>query len=92
MELKYSTFRSGYGLSTGWNDFDGAAVLPAYRGRDIYRMMISKRKQDARKNGLEELIIHAVKNTSAPISEKIGFRKVCEINFYSYIVESWFYS
>lgn len=51
-------------------------------------MMISKRKQDAIKNGLEELIIHAVKNTSAPISEKIGFRKVCEINFYSYIVES----
>ncbi len=67
---------------------DGAAVLPAYRGRGIYRMMISKRKQDARKNGLEELIIHAVKNTSALISEKVSFRKVCEINFYSYIVES----
>lgn len=67
---------------------DGAGVLPSYRGRGIYRMMLSRRQEEARDNGLEYLIIHAVKNTSAPICEKIGFRKVCEINLYSYLVES----
>lgn len=66
---------------------DGSAVLPAYRGRGIYRKMIWKRQRDARDNGVDHLIIHALKNTSAPVCEKVGFRKMCEINFYSYIVE-----
>lgn len=65
----------------------GAAVHPSYRGKGIYRNMIWKRQQDARENGIEYMIIHAVKNTSAPVCEKVGFRKVCELNLYSYIVE-----
>ena len=65
----------------------GAAVLPTYRGRGIYRKMISKRRDDVRKYGIEYLIIRAMKNTSAPVCEEVGFRKVCENNFYPYRVE-----
>jgi hypothetical protein len=66
---------------------DGSAVLQAYRRRWIYRKMIWMRQRDARDNGVDHLIIHAVKNTSAPVCEKVWFRKMCGINFYSYIVE-----
>ena len=66
---------------------DGAAVVSSYRGRGIYRSMISKRLEDAKKNGIESLIIHALGKTSAPICEKIGFRRVCQLDLYGYKIE-----
>lgn len=68
----------------GYAILDGAAVHPAYRGKGIYKMMASKRLDDAKKDGLEYTIIHALKNTSAPICKRIGFREICQIDFYGY--------
>ncbi|MCL4333563.1 MAG: GNAT family N-acetyltransferase [Candidatus Thermoplasmatota archaeon] len=66
---------------------DGSAVLPSFRGRGIYKSMVWKRLEDAKYNGLEFLIIHALEETSAPICEKIGFRKICSISFYGYNIQ-----
>ncbi|MGP6207235.1 GNAT family N-acetyltransferase [Cuniculiplasma sp. SKW3] len=63
---------------------DGAAVMPKYRGRGIYKNMVWARVKDAEKLHIEYLIIHAMKNTSAPICERSGFEKMCELNSYSY--------
>lgn len=71
----------------GYAILDGSAVLPAYRGRGIYRRMVAKRKNDAERNGIEHLIIHALKKTSAPVCENVGFRKICELNMYVYRVK-----
>ena len=66
---------------------DGSAVLPSYRGKGIYRSMVSKRLEDARMNGIEFLIIHALARTSAPICERIGFKRVCKFDLYGYKIE-----
>lgn len=66
---------------------DGSAVLPSYRGKGIYKSMISKRMQDAIKNGIEYFIIHALKGTSGPICEKVGFKRICQLDFYGYKIE-----
>lgn len=63
---------------------DGAAVLPEYRGKGIYKNMVAARMDDAVKSNIKYLIIHAMKSTSAPVCEKIGFKRACELNIYSY--------
>lgn len=60
----------------------GAGTLPEYRGRGIYSSLVYRRLNDARIAGARSAIIQAVKLTSAPICEKIGFRPVCDIDFY----------
>lgn len=71
----------------GYAILDGSGVLPSYRRNGVYRAMVSKRLQVAREKGIEYLIIHAMKNTSAPICEKLGFRKICKLDFYGYRVQ-----
>ncbi len=60
----------------------GAATLPEYRGKGIYSAMLKLRNEKAKKDGKENLIIQAKEATSAPIAEKNGFEKVCELPFY----------
>ncbi|MGP6240294.1 GNAT family N-acetyltransferase [Cuniculiplasma sp. SKW4] len=62
----------------------GAGTLPEYRGKGIYSSLVARRLKDAKEAGVNAAIIQAVKNTSAPICEKLGFKTVCEINFYIY--------
>ena len=62
----------------------GAGTLPEYRGKGIYSSLVARRLKDAKKAGVNAAIIQAVKNTSAPICEKLGFRTVCEIDSYVY--------
>ncbi|MGP6219780.1 GNAT family N-acetyltransferase [Caldiplasma sukawensis] len=62
----------------------GAGTLPEYRSKGIYSSLVARRLEDARKAGINSAIIQEVKNTSAPISEKLGFGIVCEIDFYIY--------
>jgi hypothetical protein len=49
--------------------------------------MVSKRLEDARMNGIEFLIIHALARTSAPICERIGFKCICQFDLYGYKIE-----
>ena len=62
----------------------GAGTLPEYRGKGIYSSLVARRLEDAKNIGMHAAIIQAVKHTSAPICEKLGFRTVCEIDFYIY--------
>ena len=50
----------------------GGGVLPAYRGRGIYRAMVAARVQAARERGLAYVCTEAA-DTSRPILESIGF-------------------
>jgi GNAT superfamily N-acetyltransferase len=50
----------------------GGVVLPAYRGRGIYRALIAARVADA--GGARFVVTHARSHTSAPILERMGFR------------------
>lgn len=62
----------------------GAVVLPAHRGRGLYRALALARLADARARGLELATCHAREATSAPILEKLGFATVCRYaNYFS---------
>lgn len=63
----------------------GAATVEEYRGKGVYSSMVAKRLEDARDMGYTIAIVQAVKGTSAPLCEKLGFESVSEIDFYAYI-------
>ncbi len=60
----------------------GAGTLPEYRGKGIYQSLVLKRLKDAYEEGAHTAIMQAVKQTSAPICERMGFEVVCDIDFY----------
>ncbi len=62
----------------------GGAVLKAYRGKGIYTAMVAKRLDDARAVDATSAIIHADRQTSAPICAKLGFVAVCSFDGYVY--------
>ncbi len=62
----------------------GGAVIEAYRGKGIYTAMVAKRLDDARAMGATSAIIHADRQTSAPICAKLGFVAVCSFDGYVY--------
>jgi len=70
--------------------FDGfahllsSAVLPEFRRRGIFRAMVGHRAVVLRERGVSCAISHAIKDTSAPILEKLGAERVCEIHYYAY--------
>ena len=66
----------------------GAATLPEYRKQGIYSAMLKKRFDRAKNKGIEYLLILANEETSAPVAEKNGFRKVCRIPTYIWQKES----
>ncbi|MFF0709912.1 GNAT family N-acetyltransferase [Gordonia sputi] len=56
----------------------GGAVLPAHRGRGIYRALIVARLHDARRRGASLGLVHAETATSSPLLQRMGFRKFGE--------------
>jgi len=60
----------------------GAVVLPAFRGRGIYRALVAARLAHARSFGIELATTHAREVSSAPILEKLGFATVCRFAMY----------
>ena len=57
----------------------GGAVLPAARGRGVYRALVRARWDDAVARGTPGMIVEAMPDTSYPILERIGFEVVCTI-------------
>jgi GNAT superfamily N-acetyltransferase len=53
-------------------------VLPAHRGRGLYRALVAARLRDAAAAGLAVAVTLARASTSAPILERLGFSTVCE--------------
>ena len=60
----------------------GATTIPGYRGRGFYTAMLSYRMEDARRDGMETVIIIADRTSSAPICRKNGFKKICNMELY----------
>ena len=60
----------------------GSATLAEYRHRGVYRGLVARRLDDARKDGAEAAIIQAARTTSAPICQKMGFTEVCRQTLY----------
>ena len=56
----------------------GGAVLPAHRGRGVYRALIVARLHDARRRGASLGLVHAETATSSPLLQRMGFRKFGE--------------
>jgi ribosomal protein S18 acetylase RimI-like enzyme len=57
----------------------GAVVLPAWRGRELYRALVNARLRHAEARGLALATSVARAETSAPILARIGFETVCSI-------------
>lgn len=61
-----------------------AGVAKEYRGRGLYRAMLSARAEAAKKLGHNYLLIHAKKATSAPVCRKLGFDSVYDYRVYEF--------
>jgi len=60
----------------------GSATLTEYRHRGVYRGLVARRVDDARKDGAAAALIQAARTTSAPICQKMGFAEVCQQALY----------
>jgi GNAT superfamily N-acetyltransferase len=71
-------------LFSGFSFLTSGAVKKELRGRGIYRALVGHRARFSLERGVDRIITHAVANTSAPILEKLGFKKHCEMEYYFY--------
>jgi GNAT superfamily N-acetyltransferase len=62
-----------------------AGVVGSHRGQGIYRAMISERAKVAKQLGHKHLLIHAKKESSAPICRALGFEWVYDFKVYEYV-------
>jgi len=82
----------GFAVSVFLNDLagekilllKGAAVLPEYRKRGVYRALIQKRLLDAQKEGFDRAIIHSDRSQSYQTCRDLGFREICSTEFYQW--------
>jgi GNAT superfamily N-acetyltransferase len=58
-------------------------VRKDYRGRGIYRALLSHRARVAKSLGLGQLLIHAKNHTAAPICRRLGFEPIYQHQVYS---------
>jgi predicted GNAT family acetyltransferase len=56
----------------------GGVVLPAFRGKGLYRALVAARLRDAAARGLTLATSHANAQTSAPLLARMGFVSVCQ--------------
>ncbi len=59
-----------------------AATLEAYRGQGVYTSLVARRLADAYRDGARAAVIQAVRNTSAPICQKLGFVELLGMEWY----------
>jgi N-acetylglutamate synthase-like GNAT family acetyltransferase len=61
-----------------------AATAEAYRGRGIYTSLVARRLADAQRDGAQAAVIQAVRQTSAPICSKLGFKELGELVWFNW--------
>ncbi len=92
----YFAYIEGRADPVGWSEvlfhpdgqvmlLGGSATLEEYRHRGIYRAMVAARLRAGAARGCSAALIQAVKTTSAPVCEQLGFRPVCELTVYVYV-------
>jgi GNAT superfamily N-acetyltransferase len=57
----------------------GGCVLPAARGRGLYRALVRARWEEAASRGTPAVVTQAVVDTSFPILRRLGFQQVCRL-------------
>ncbi len=60
----------------------GAATLPADRGRGLYTNLLAQRLADAAAAGMQAAILQADHASSAPICVKLGFREIAPFDVF----------
>ena len=55
----------------------GAATIPGQRRGGLYKAVLVRRLEDARRDGLEAVAVLADSRTSAPICRRVGFLEAC---------------
>ncbi len=63
----------------------GAATLGDLRGRGIYTSLVARRLADARAAGADAAVIQAVRETSAPVCSRLGFKEMLPIDFFAWV-------
>lgn len=63
--------------------FIGGVVLPAFRGRGVYKALLAARLRHAAARGIAVVMTHARASTSAPILARLGFHALAELESYS---------
>ena len=87
--LKNSDDPVAYGVSVYYRKekiviLQGSGTLGAFRGKGIYTSLVATRISDAIDMGMETAVIQAINSTSMPICQKIGFKKISDIDLYAY--------
>ena len=59
-----------------------AGTLEPYRGQGIYTSLVARRLSDAYQDGARAAVIQAVRTTSAPICQKLGFVEQLSMAWY----------
>lgn len=63
--------------------FLGGVVLPAFRGRGLYRALVAARLRYAAERGIPFATTHARASTSGPILERLGFETLCRFPIFT---------
>ncbi len=66
----------------------GAATLEEHRGKGIYSSLMARRLADAHKDGMKAAVIEAKLTTSAPVCRKLGFTEICNMEMFTWNLES----
>ncbi len=66
----------------GLGYLQGCSVLPAYRGRGIYRALVHHRMEYLRERGVERAVIWANASSAGIACGTLGFHTVCTAEFY----------
>jgi hypothetical protein len=59
-----------------------AATLEKARGQGVYTSLVARRLADAHRDGMGAAVIQAVRATSAPICQKLGFEELGNLDWY----------
>jgi GNAT superfamily N-acetyltransferase len=62
---------------------NSAVVLPAWRGRGLYRALVAERLRRIAAEGRTLAVTHARVETSAPLLERLGFETVCTFELFA---------
>lgn len=71
-------------LFSGYAGFFGASVVPVFRGRGVYKALISARIIELLERNIPLAAVHCLENTSAPVCSNLGFKTQCLIKYFYY--------
>jgi GNAT superfamily N-acetyltransferase len=62
----------------------GAAVLPEYRGKGVYKALFRRRLADACQTGIQRFVTQAARDTSYSTCLSLGFEEICPLELYEW--------